>query len=31
MNYLLDGKGIILAKNLRGAALEAELDKQLAN
>ena len=30
MNYLLDGKGIILAKNLRGAALEAELEKQLA-
>jgi len=26
-NYLLDSKGIIVAKNLRGAALEAELDK----
>jgi thiol-disulfide isomerase/thioredoxin len=30
MNYLIDGEGVILAKNLRGAALEAELDKQLA-
>ena len=27
MNYLLDSKGIIVAKNLRGAALEAELEK----
>ena len=26
-NYLLDSKGIIIAKNLRGAALESELDK----
>lgn len=31
MNYLLDGNGIILAKNLRGAALETELDKHLKN
>ena len=28
-NYLLDSKGIILAKNLRGAALDAELVKSL--
>ncbi|MGB0888146.1 MAG: TlpA family protein disulfide reductase [Vicingaceae bacterium] len=28
-NYLIDGKGNILAKNLRGAALEAELEKHL--
>jgi len=27
MNYLIDGKGIIVAKNLRGASLEAELAK----
>lgn len=26
-NYLIDAKGVILAKNLRGPALEAELDK----
>lgn len=29
MNYLIDGKGNILAKNLRGAALEAALAKHL--
>ena len=29
MNYLIDGKGNILAKNLRGAALEAALEKHL--
>lgn len=28
-NFLIDGDGIIVAKNLRGAALEAELEKQL--
>jgi thiol-disulfide isomerase/thioredoxin len=28
-SYLIDGKGNILAKNLRGAALEAELKKYL--
>ena len=28
-NYLLDGKGIILAKNLRGPALDAELEKHV--
>lgn len=28
-NYLIDGKGNILAKNLRGAALEAALEKHL--
>jgi len=28
-NYLIDGKGNVLAKNLRGAALEAELEKHL--
>ncbi len=28
-NYLIDGKGNILAKNLRGAALDAELEKHL--
>jgi thiol-disulfide isomerase/thioredoxin len=27
MNFLLDSKGIILAKNLRGPALHAEIDK----
>ncbi len=27
MNYLIDGKGIIVAKNLRGQALDAELQK----
>ncbi|MFM2285176.1 MAG: hypothetical protein RLZZ543_673 [Bacteroidota bacterium] len=26
-NYLIDAKGVIIAKNLRGAALETELDK----
>ena len=26
-SYLLDAKGVIVAKNLRGPALEAELDK----
>lgn len=26
-NYLLDAKGVIIAKNLRGPALEAELEK----
>jgi len=29
MNYLIDGKGTILAKNLRGAALEAALEKHV--
>ena len=29
MNYLIDGKGTILAKNLRGAALDAALEKHL--
>ncbi len=29
MNYLIDGKGTILAKNLRGAALDQELEKHL--
>ncbi|NQX97989.1 MAG: TlpA family protein disulfide reductase [Flavobacteriales bacterium] len=29
MNYLIDGKGNILAKNLRGASLEAALEKHL--
>ena len=29
MNYLLDKNGIIIARNLRGAALEAELQKHL--
>ena len=29
MNYLLDGKGVILAKNLRGAALESTIEKYL--
>ncbi|MDG1476386.1 MAG: TlpA disulfide reductase family protein [Vicingaceae bacterium] len=29
MNYLIDGKGNILAKNLRGAALEAALERHL--
>jgi len=29
MNYLIDGKGTILAKNLRGAALEAALEKHI--
>jgi thiol-disulfide isomerase/thioredoxin len=28
-NYLIDGKGVIIAKNLRGEALGAELDKYL--
>lgn len=28
-NWLIDGDGIILAKNLRGAALDAELEKYL--
>ncbi|PCI96766.1 MAG: alkyl hydroperoxide reductase [Flavobacteriales bacterium] len=28
-SYLIDGKGNILAKNLRGAALDAELEKHL--
>ena len=28
-NYLIDANGIILAKNLRGPALDAELDKLL--
>lgn len=28
-NYLIDGNGNIIAKNLRGAALEAALEKQL--
>lgn len=27
MNFLLDAKGIIVAKNLRGSALEAEIEK----
>jgi thiol-disulfide isomerase/thioredoxin len=26
-NYLLDGQGVIIAKNLRGPALEAEIEK----
>lgn len=30
MNYLLDADGVILAKNLRGPALDAELEKHLA-
>jgi thiol-disulfide isomerase/thioredoxin len=30
-SYLLDAKGIIIAKNLRGPALEAELDKLVKN
>ncbi len=30
-NYLIDGNGTILAKNLRGAALEAALKKYLKN
>lgn len=29
MNYLLDGNGVILAKNLRGAQIEQELEKLL--
>ncbi len=29
MNYLIDGKGTILAKNLRGAALDAALEKHV--
>ncbi len=29
-NWLVDGNGIIVARNLRGAALEQELDKLLA-
>jgi thiol-disulfide isomerase/thioredoxin len=29
MNYLIDGKGNILAKNLRGVALEAALEKHV--
>ncbi|MCC7332294.1 MAG: TlpA family protein disulfide reductase [Flavobacteriales bacterium] len=29
MNYLVDGKGNIIAKNLRGATLEAALEKYL--
>lgn len=29
MNYLIDGKGNILAKNLRGASLEQELEKHI--
>ena len=29
MNYLIDGKGVILAKNLRGAALEAAIEKHI--
>ena len=28
-NWLIDGDGIIIAKNLRGAALDAELEKHL--
>ncbi len=28
-SFLIDGKGMIVAKNLRGAALDAELDKLL--
>ncbi len=28
-SYLIDGDGIIIGKNLRGAALEAALEKQL--
>lgn len=27
MNYLIDGKGIIIAKNLRGPGLQTEIDK----
>jgi thiol-disulfide isomerase/thioredoxin len=30
-NYLIDAKGVILAKNLRGQALETELDKLVKN
>lgn len=29
MNYLIDAKGVIIAKNLRGPALEAQLEKLL--
>ena len=29
-NFLIDGNGVIIAKKLRGAALEAELEKHLA-
>jgi hypothetical protein len=29
MNYLIDANGVILAKNLRGQALEAALEQQL--
>jgi hypothetical protein len=29
MNFLLDKNGVIIAKNLRGADLEAEIDKHL--
>jgi len=28
-NWLIDGNGIIVAKNLRGSTLEQELKKQL--
>jgi len=28
-NWLIDGDGIIVAKNLRGSSLEAELEKLL--
>jgi thiol-disulfide isomerase/thioredoxin len=30
-NFLIDANGVILAKNLRGAALDAELEKLLKN
>jgi len=30
-NYLIDAKGVILAKNLRGQSLEMELDKLVKN
>lgn len=31
MNFLLDGKGVIVAKNLRGNMVDMELDKLMAN
>jgi hypothetical protein len=30
MNFLLDAKGIIVAKNLRGSELDAEIEKLIA-
>jgi hypothetical protein len=30
MNFLLDGNGVIVAKNLRGPALDAAIEKLLA-